>query len=53
MLTGFGADRYFSVSRWQRGFDELMLTIGAQFGRVEPWRRVRGFVEGLLAGLVA
>jgi SRSO17 transposase len=37
--------------RWQRGFDELMLTIGASFGRVEPRRRARLFLPGLLAGL--
>jgi SRSO17 transposase len=36
---------------WQRGFDELMLTIGARFGRVEPRRRAGAFVRGLLAGL--
>ena len=36
---------------WQRGFDELMLTIGARFGRVEPRRRARAFMRGLLAGL--
>lgn len=28
-----------------------MLTIGARFGRVEPRRRARAFVQGLLAGL--
>jgi SRSO17 transposase len=39
------------LDRWQRGFDELMLTIGGRFGRVEPRRRARAFVEGLLAGL--
>ena len=31
--------------------DELMLRIGARFGRVEPRRRARAFVLGLLAGL--
>jgi SRSO17 transposase len=36
---------------WQRGLDELMLTIGARFGRVEPRRRARAFLQGLLAGL--
>jgi len=39
------------LDRWQRGFDELMLTIGARFARVEPRRRARAFVRGLLAGL--
>ena len=37
--------------RWQRGFDELMGRIGCRFMRVEPRRRVRSFVLGLLAGL--
>ena len=31
--------------------DELMLRIGGRFGRVEPRRRARAFVLGLLAGL--
>jgi SRSO17 transposase len=39
------------LDRWQRGFDELMLMIGARFGRVEPRRRAGAFVRGLLAGL--
>jgi SRSO17 transposase len=38
------------LDRWQRGLDELMLTIGARFGRVEPRRRARAFVVGMLAG---
>jgi SRSO17 transposase len=37
--------------RWQAGFDELMLRIGARFARVEPRRRARSFLQGLLAGL--
>jgi SRSO17 transposase len=36
---------------WQRGLDELMLAIGGRFGRVEPRRRARAFLQGLLAGL--
>jgi SRSO17 transposase len=39
------------LDRWQRGFDELMLAIGVRFGRVEPRRRARAFLQGLLAGL--
>jgi SRSO17 transposase len=39
------------LDRWQRGFDELMLRIGGRFGRVEPRRRARAFLLGLLAGL--
>ena len=38
-------------SRWQGMFDELMLRVGARFGRMEPRRRARAFVLGLLAGL--
>jgi SRSO17 transposase len=32
-------------------FDDLMLCVGARFGKVEPRRRARAFVPGLLAGL--
>jgi SRSO17 transposase len=39
------------LDRWQRGFDELMLRIGTRFSRVEPRRRARSFLQGLLAGL--
>jgi SRSO17 transposase len=39
------------LDRWQSGLDELMLTIGARFGRVEPRRRAGAFMRGLLAGL--
>jgi SRSO17 transposase len=39
------------LDRWQRGLDELMLTIGARFARVGPRRRAGAFVQGLLAGL--
>jgi hypothetical protein len=31
--------------------DELMARIAGRFGRVEPRRRVRAFVLGLIAGL--
>jgi SRSO17 transposase len=37
--------------RWQRRFDELVERIGARFARVEPRRRARLFLLGLLAGL--
>ena len=37
--------------RWQRGFDELLGRIASRFVRVEPRRRVRSFLLGLLAGL--
>jgi SRSO17 transposase len=39
------------LDRWQAGFDELMLTIGARFAGVEPRRRAGAFLRGLLAGL--
>jgi DDE superfamily endonuclease len=45
------ADRSVDPSRWLGLFDELMLRIGARFFRVEPRRRARAFVLGLLAGL--
>ena len=40
-----------NLDRWQDEFDELMLRVGARFGRVEPRRRAAAFVRGLLAGL--
>jgi hypothetical protein len=45
--TGLSVD----LDRWRREFDELMLRVGARFGRVEPRRRAAAFVRGLLAGL--
>jgi SRSO17 transposase len=36
---------------WPEIFDELMGRIAGRFGRVEPRRRARAFVLGLLAGL--
>jgi SRSO17 transposase len=36
---------------WQSMFDALMDKIALRFARVEPRRRVRGFVLGLLSGL--
>lgn len=36
---------------WREQFDELMARVAKRFGRVEPRRRVRAFVEGLLADL--
>jgi len=47
MAAGLSVD----VVRWRREFDELMLRVGARFARVEPRRRMAGFVCGLLAGL--
>ena len=37
--------------RWAEQFDELMGRIAGRFGRVEPRRRARAFVLGLLADL--
>jgi len=40
-----------SPARWQAGLDELLGQIAGRFGRVEPRRRARAFVLGLLADL--
>jgi SRSO17 transposase len=37
--------------RWRALFDELVDRIAGRFGRVEPRRRARAFVLGLIAGL--
>ena len=47
MAAGHSVD----PGRWLGIFDELMLGIGNRFRRVEPRRRARAFVLGLLAGL--
>jgi SRSO17 transposase len=47
MAAGLSVD----LGRWRLEFDELMLRVGARFGRVEPRRRMAAFVQGLLAGL--
>jgi SRSO17 transposase len=43
----------FSVDpgRWLGQFDELMGRVAGRFARVEPRRRARAFVLGLLSGL--
>jgi hypothetical protein len=38
-------------ARWQVGLEELLGRVAGRFGRVEPRRRARGFVLGLLADL--
>jgi SRSO17 transposase len=38
-------------ARWQAGLDALLGRVAARFGRVEPRRRARAFVLGLLADL--
>ena len=37
--------------RWQAGLDEVLGRVAGRFARVEPRRRARGFLLGLLAGL--
>ena len=39
------------LDRWQVEFAELVARIAPRFARVEPRRRVAGFLRGLLAGL--
>ena len=36
---------------WQAGLEELLVRVAGRFGRVEPRRRARAFVQGLLADL--
>ena len=47
MAAGLSVD----PARWQGQFDELMGRIAGRFARVEPRRRARAFVLGLLSGL--
>jgi SRSO17 transposase len=47
MRAGGGID----PAGWSATFDELMGRIGGRFARVEPRRRARAFVLGLLAEL--
>jgi SRSO17 transposase len=47
MAAGFSVD----AARWRDQFDELMGRIAGRFARVEPRRRARAFVLGLLSGL--
>jgi SRSO17 transposase len=37
------------AERWAQGLEEVMGRIGARFGRIEPRRRARAYVRGLLA----
>jgi SRSO17 transposase len=45
------AEASVDLARWPEIFDELMGRIAGRFGRVEPRRRARAFVLGLLSGL--
>jgi hypothetical protein len=47
VAAGHSAD----LARWLGLLDELMLWVGPRFCRVEPRRRARGFVLGLLSAL--
>jgi SRSO17 transposase len=47
VAAGFSVD----PARWRGQFDELMGRIAGRFARVEPRRRARAFVLGLLSGL--
>jgi hypothetical protein len=39
------------AARWAQGLEAVMERIGARFGRVEPRRRARAYVRGLLSPL--
>jgi hypothetical protein len=39
------------LALWQAGLEELLGRVAGRFGRVEPRRRARAFVQGLLADL--
>jgi SRSO17 transposase len=45
------AEHSVDPARWQEQFDGLMGRIAGRFARVEPRRRARAFVLGLLSGL--
>ena len=47
MAAGLSVD----PARWREQFDELMGRVAGRFARVEPRRRARAFVLGLLSGL--
>ena len=45
------AGHSLAPARWQADLDALLCRIAARFGRVEPRRRARAFVLGLVADL--
>ena len=49
MAAGHSVD--VDPARWQAGLEELLGRVAGRFGRVEPRRRARAFVCGLLAEL--
>jgi SRSO17 transposase len=40
-----------SPERWLAALDDLLVRVGARVGRVEPRKRLRQFVTGMMAGL--
>ena len=46
-----GHSREVDPARWQAGLEELLGRVAGRFGRVEPRRRARALVYGLLADL--
>jgi hypothetical protein len=49
MAAGHSVD--VDPARWQAELEELLARVAGRFGRVEPRRRARAFVLGLLADL--
>ena len=45
------ASHSLDPGRWQAGLEELLGRVAGRFGRVEPRRRAKAFVYGLLADL--
>ncbi len=45
------AGHSLSLVQWRVGMEELLGRVAVRFGRVEPRRRARAFVLGLLADL--
>jgi len=37
------------AERWAQGLEEVMERIGRRFGRIEPRRRARAYLRGLLS----
>jgi SRSO17 transposase len=46
-----GHSRQVDPAQWQARLEELLGRVAGRFGRVEPRRRARAFVHGLLADL--
>jgi hypothetical protein len=40
------------LAAWVAGLDDLFALVAGRFGRVEPRRRARAYVRGLLASIV-